>query len=423
MNQPNRTQAPDTRKIKQLNFPVCAEQTGKTGVMVYHLNAPVNEVLRIEFVFDAGIAKQTQKLIASAVNKLLVEGTPSRNAEQIADGLDFYGSYLQTRCAVDDAQITLYCLKKHLNKCLEIVLDVIKNAHFPDNEIDIYKKNNKQRLKVQQQKTSYLCRKTFYETIFGELSPVASYSLPIDYDNFSRETLVQFHQKYYAENIKYITVAGDVDDDVLSSLTTFSEYFEPSHTNNLYQNTSITAVSKTVKKEKAAQATLRVGRKIINRAHPDYRKLQLVNLVLGGYFGSRLMKNIREDKGLTYGIYSVLESYLDDGCFYVEADVNNDKTKIAIDEIYKEINILCTNLAPEKELHTAKNYLLGSLLRSIDGPFTIMDRNRILLDYGFNKNYYEEFIDIINTTTAEEIRDLCNKYLKPENLVEIVCGG
>ena len=218
-------------------------------------------------------------------------------------------------------------------------------------------------------------------------------------------------------------MAGDVDDDVLSSLTTFSEYFEPSHTNNLYQNTSITAVSKTVKKEKAAQATLRVGRKIINRAHPDYRKLQLVNLVLGGYFGSRLMKNIREDKGLTYGIYSVLESYLDDGCFYVEADVNNDKTKIAIDEIYKEINILCTDLVPEKELHTAKNYLLGSLLRSIDGPFTIMDRNRILLDYGFNKNYYEEFIDIINTTTAEEIRDLCNKYLKPENLVEIVCGG
>ncbi len=423
MNQLNRTQAPETQKINQLNFPVCAERTGNTGVMVYHLNAPVNEVLRIEFVFDAGIAKQTQKLIASAVNKLLVEGTPTRNAEQIADGLDFYGSYLQTRCAVDDAQITLYCLKKHLNKCLEIVLDVIKNAHFTDNEIDIYKKNNKQRLKVQQQKTSYLCRKTFYETLFGELSPIASYSLPNDYDNFSRETLVQFHQKYYAETIKYITIAGDVDDVVLSSLATFSESFKPAQTKNSYQNTSITPVSKTVKKDKAAQATLRVGRKIMNRAHPDFRKLQLVNLVLGGYFGSRLMKNIREDKGLTYGIYSVLESYLDDGCFYVEADVNNDKAKIAIDEIYKEINILCTDLVPEKELHTAKNYLLGSLLRSIDGPFTIMDRNRILLDYGFSKNYYDEFIDIINTTTAEEIRDLCNKYLKPENLVEIVCGG
>jgi predicted Zn-dependent peptidase len=78
---------------------------------------------------------------------------------------------------------------------------------------------------------------------------------------------------------------------------------------------------------------------------------------------------------------------------------------------------------PEKELSTAKNYLLGSLLRSIDGPFTIVDRSRILLDYGFKSNYYDEFIEIINTTTAEEIRDLCNKYFKPENLVEIVCGA
>lgn len=423
MNQLNRTIAPETQEIKHLNFPVCSKSVGKTGVNIYHLNAPVNEVLRVEFVFDAGIAKQTQKLIATAVNKLLIEGTPTRTAEQIADGLDFYGSYLQTRCAVDDAQITLYCLKKHLNKCLEIVLDVIKNAHFPDNEIDIYKKNNKQRLKVQQQKTSYLCRKTFYETLFGETSPIASYSLPIDYDNFSRETLIGFHRKYYAENIKYITLSGDVDTGVIEQLSQFSASFTPSQSKNSYKNSGIIAENKTIKKEKSAQATLRVGRNLINRAHPDYRKLQLVNLVLGGYFGSRLMKNIREEKGLTYGIYSVLESYLDDGCFYVEADVNNDKTHIAIAEIYKEINIMCSELVPQKELSTAKNYLLGSLLRSIDGPFTIMDRNRILLDYGFKPNYYDEFIEIINTTTAEEIRDLCNKYLKPENLVEIVCGG
>ncbi len=423
MNQPNRTIAPETQKIKHLDFPACIKSLGKTGVSIYHLYAPVDEVLRVEFVFDAGIAKQTQKLIATGVNRLLTEGTQTKTAEQIADGLDFYGSYLQTRCAVDDAQLTLYCLKKHLNKCLEIVLDVIKNAQFPENEIDIYKKNNKQRLKVQQQKTSYLCRKAFYETLFGNTSPIASYSLPIDYENFSRETLVSFHRKYYAETIKYITLAGDVNDDVIEQLSQFSASFNPSQSDNNYRNETIIPESKVVKKEKSSQATLRVGRKIINRSHPDYRKLQLVNLVLGGYFGSRLMKNIREDKGLTYGIYSVLESYLDDGCFYVEADVNNDKTQVAIEEIYKEINTLCVELVPEKELITAKNYLLGSLLRSIDGPFTIVDRNRILLDYGFKSTYYDEFIEIINTTTSEELRDLCNKYLKPENLVEIVCGA
>ena len=423
MKQPNRTIAPETQKIMHLGFPFCTKSSGKTGVNIYHLFAPVEEVLRVEFVFDAGIAKQTQKLIATGVNRLLTEGTQTKTAEQIADSLDFYGSYLQTRCSVDDAQLTLYCLKKHLHKCLEIVLDVIKNAQFPDNEIDIYKKNNKQRLKVQQQKTSYLCRRAFYEELFGETSPISSYSLPGDYENFSRETLVEFHRKYYADTIKYITLSGDVDNGVIELLTQFSESFNPSQSDNKYKNETIIPKSKTVKKEKSAQATLRVGRKIINRSHPDYRKLQLVNLVLGGYFGSRLMKNIREDKGLTYGIYSVLESYLDDGCFYVEADVNNDKTHVAIEEIYKEIQTLCVELVPDKELSTAKNYLLGSLLRSIDGPFTIVERNRILIDYGFESNYYDEFIEIINTTTSEELRDLCNKYLKPQNLVEIICGA
>ncbi len=423
MNQPNRTIAPETQKIIHLGFPVCKKISGKTGVKIYHLFAPVDEVLRVEFVFDAGIAKQTQKLIATGVNRLLTEGTQTKTAEQIADSLDFYGSYLQTRCTVDDAQLTLYCLKKHLHKCLEIVLDVIKNAQFPDNEIDIYKKNNKQRLKVLQQKTSYLCRRAFYETLFGETSPISSYSLPIDYEKFSRETLVEFHRKYYADTIKYITLSGDVDNGVIEQLSQFSASFNPSQSDNKYKNEIIIPESKIIKKEKSAQATLRVGRKIINRSNADYRKLQLVNLVLGGYFGSRLMKNIREDKGLTYGIYSVLESYLDDGCFYVEADVNNDKTHVAIEEIYKEINTLCVELVPEKELSTAKNYLLGSLLRSIDGPFTIVDRNRILIDYGFKSNYYDEFIEIINTTTSEELRDLCKKYFKQENLVEIICGA
>jgi predicted Zn-dependent peptidase len=423
MNQPNRTIAPETQKIMHLGFPVCTKSSGETGVNIYHLFAPVDEVLRVEFVFDAGIAKQTQKLIATGVNRLLTEGTHTKTAEQIADSLDFYGSYLQTRCTVDDAQLTLYCLKKHLHKCLEIVLDVIKNAQFPNNEIDIYKKNNKQRLKVQQQKTSYLCRRAFYETLFGETSPISSYSLPIDYEKFSRETLVEFHRKYYADTIKYITLSGDVDNGVIEQLSQFSASFNPSQSDNKYKNEIIIPESKIIKKEKSAQATLRVGRKIINRSNADYRKLQLVNLVLGGYFGSRLMKNIREDKGLTYGIYSVLESYLDDGCFYVEADVNNDKTHVAIEEIYKEINTLCVELVPEKELSTAKNYLLGSLLRSIDGPFTIVDRNRILIDYGFKSNYYDEFIEIINTTTSEELRDLCNKYFKQENLVEIICGA
>ena len=419
----NRTIAPATQAIKKLNFPVFQHTLGNSGIPIYFLQAETDEVLRVEFVFDAGIAKQTQKVIASAVNTLLTEGTLTRNAKEIADGLDFYGSYVQARCAIDDAQLTLYCLKKHLANCLIIVNDVIKNAQYIDNELDIYKKNNKQRLKVQQQKTSYKCRKAFYEEIFGNASPISSFSISDDYENISRETLVKFHQQNYATSIKYITASGDVDEHVLSELKGFTNDFSVKSTPNIYNSPIHQTENKYIKKEKSVQATLRVGRKLFNRTNLDYRKLQLTNMVLGGYFGSRLMKNIREDKGLTYGIYSVLDSYLDDGCFYIEADVNTNKSELALAEINKELLKLCETLVEDKELIQAKNYFLGSLLRSIDGPFTIMDRNRIILDYGFDKTYYDEFLEIINTTNAVEIRDLCNKYFNPKNLVEIVCGG
>lgn len=419
----NRAVAPDTQKINNLDFPISAKTIGGTGIPIYTLSANVDEVLRVEFVFDAGIAKQTQNTIAGTVNKLLTEGTKTRTAEEIADSLDFYGSYLQTRCGIDDAQLTLYCLKKHLNNCLAVVLDVVKNAQFPDSELNIYKKNAKQKLKVQQKKTSYICNKNYYESVFGATSPISTSSLSEDYDNISRETLINFHETNYANSMKYITVAGDVSEETINALEVFSGGFSPSNTKNSYASTVIKGENRIIKKEKSAQATLRLGCRIINRTHPDFKKLQLLNLVLGGYFGSRLMKNIREEKGLTYGINSVLESYLDDGCFYVDADVNSDKVSIAIAEIYKEIAILSTTPIPDHELLTAKNYLLGALLRSIDGPFSIMDRNKIMIDYGFDKDYYEEYIATINNTTPLELMAICKKYLNADNLVEVVCGG
>lgn len=424
MNQLNRTQAPQTQPIKKLAYPISTLQYGKTGVPIYFLSSEVDEVLRLEFVFDAGIAQQSQKIIAPATNSLLTEGTVSRSAQQIADELDFFGSYFQSRCAVDDAQLTLYCLKKHLTSCLQVVEDVIINAYYTENEIDIFKKNNKQRLKVQQGKTSYRCRKAFYHRVFGNASPISSFSESTDYDKISRETLIDFHQKHYKNTLKYITISGDVNDLVIEEIRKFSSLFQPQTSVPKYESQELSGDKHIyLRKENSAQATLRIGRKLFNRRNTNYRKLQLSNLILGGYFGSRLMKNIREDKGLTYGIHSVLESYLDDGCFYIEADVNSSKVDLAIKEIKHEIEVLCSEKIDTKELSIAQNYLLGSILRGMDGPFTLMDRNRILIDYGFDKNYYDEFVSIINSTTPNEIRDLCQAYFSPENLVEIICGG
>jgi predicted Zn-dependent peptidase len=145
-------------------------------------------------------------------------------------------------------------------------------------------------------------------------------------------------------------------------------------------------------------------------------------MALGGFFGSRLMKNIREEKGLTYGIYSAMESYLDAGSFYIETEINNELRDTGVTEILKEIADLRENPIGADELNLVKNYLLGSFLRSIDGPFSLADRYKMILDYGFTYDYYTEFVETIRAISAFEIQLLANQYLQEKDLTTIIVG-
>lgn len=420
----NRSQAPLTTTLDRINLEPIETFHAPSGVPVYVLNSPVEQCLKIEIVFAAGICNESQPLVASLTNAMLTEGTKNKTAAQIADELDYYGSYIQNRCTIDDAQITLYCLKKHSKTCLSIIYDIIVNAAFNEEELALHLKNSKQRLRVKQKKTSYLCRKSFYNTLFGPKSPIVTFYESNDYDNISRETLIDFYTENYSRSIKYITASGDCESSLIDELVSFANAFSVKKTAEKYKTSkTITNKKAYIKKEKSSQATIRVGKQIPNRSHQNYRHIQMYNLALGGYFGSRLMKNIREDKGLTYGIYSSVDSYFDDGCFYIEADINTEKTDLALDEIYKEIDLLNNFLVSEEELNIAKNYFCGSLLRGFDGPFTIMDKHRVILDYNLPVDYYAQFFDIIKNTTPNALRDIGNEYFTRNTLVETVCGG
>ena len=415
--------APDTLTIEKFAFPDCEKHLTPSGHTIYAVTSSNEEAIKLEIVLNAGICKQNKNALAAAANSLMSEGTKLRSSIQIADEMDSFGAYFQTKCLIDDSTITLYCLKKHLNSCLSVISDFLLNPQYLESERLIYINNQKERLKVQLEKTGYLCRKAFYKAVFSETSPIVSFSESIDYDNISRETLIQFHENHIHKQVVYIAIAGDVNQEVINTVSNFLNNFNVSERKNSYLQNKAKSENVVIRKDKSIQATLRVGGKMINRKHNDYRQLQLANLVLGGYFGSRLMKNIREDKGLTYGIYSTLESYLDDACFYVEADVNAKKKELVVAEITNELNMLCSTNIPEEELNKAKNYLIGSMLRGIDGPFSLLDRHRILIDYGFEQNYYDDFIEIIKSTTPEEIRLLTAKYFNPDNLVTVICGG
>lgn len=422
----NRNEAPFSSEITGIKIKEAQEVKLPNGISVYTLNAGNEDVVRLDLVFEAGINMQQVKNQASFTAKMLNEGTSKYSAAEIAEKLDFYGAYFQTKCAYDDAVITLYCQGKHLKNCLPFMVEVMVDSIFPEQDLAILKKNSLQNLLINENKNSFLARRAFNQSIFGDKSHYGTYSVASDIKHIESFHLKSFFEQNYRNGIKYILISGLVSDDVLSTISsTFSgDLFKVFETKKLDNNLLQTKTENLhIDKKGSVQNAIRIGKQLFNRTHPDFREMQLLNLILGGYFGSRLMKNIREEKGLTYGIYSAIESHTNGACWYIDTEINKKLCHQGIEEIYKEINILKTEPIGSDELQTAKNYLLGSFLRSIDGPFSLSDRFKILKDYNLSYTYYYDFIEIIKNSTAPRLLELANLYFNENELTQVVVGS
>jgi predicted Zn-dependent peptidase len=421
----NRKIAPEVVEIKSINIKEAEETILNNGIKLYTINASNEKVIKIDIVFDAGTIVQEIKSQSNFTSKMLSEGTSKYSAAELAEKLDFYGAYFQTKNTTEEAIITLYCLNKHINSCLPFLIEILTDSIFPQKDLDILKKNAIQNIKVNQERNSYLARRAFNEAIFGRNTLYGSYSDINDIESIQQEHLVNFYKNHYQKGIKYILASGFVDNETIKSIDTnfgsktFKVYDKTSYT---YESKKMNRADIYIDKSNSMQSAIRIGRRLFNRNHPDFREMQLLNLIIGGYFGSRLMKNIREEKGLTYGIYSAIEAYPYDACWYIDTEMNNDLCDTGIKEIFKELSRLRNELIGEKELKTAKNYLLGSFLRSIDGPFSLADRFKILKDFNLEYQYFYEFIEIIKKTTAERLKELANLYLKEEDLTKVIVG-
>jgi predicted Zn-dependent peptidase len=424
MTQLNRSVAPGFYAIEKLVFPEYQKIEIKNEVFLYALKAGTQAVIRLDLIFDAGLVRQLQSAQANFTASMLSEGTPTKSAFALAEALDYYGSYFQTRANADDAVATLYCLEKHLGQCLPLFMEALTESIFPEKELDIQKKNSLSKLSVNEKKNGYLCKKHYYKNIYGANHPYAAFSNAENIQAITRETLQQFYQNNYIQGLKYVMLSGQFSESSITLISTHikNSKFEPKQFQQPVLNSLLNPGKHFIEKSDSVQSALRIGKSSISRSDADFRKLQFLNLIFGGYFGSRLMKNIREDKGLTYGIYSVLEPNLYGASWYIDTDINTKNRTAGIEEIYKEIEIIKTQPIPSEEINTAKNYYLGSFLKSLDGPFSLADRLKIIIDNNLTDNYYPEFVSILNNTTAQDLQGLANKYFSTDDIVEVVVG-
>ncbi|CAN5567689.1 pitrilysin family protein [soil metagenome] len=418
--------SPDFKTVDKIEMIRATEKRLKNNIPVYSINAGSQELIKIEFLFGAGMYQQKMPLQATTVNSMLEEGTSKMNAAQIADAVDYYGSFLEVGVSQDNASVVLYTLNKHLKSTISVVEDVIKNATFPHDELNTHLTNKKQKFDVNNQKVATMARKHFSELIFGPKHPYGINVQDVDFENIKRSHLIDFYKSYYRSNCCKIVLAGKINEDVFSLL---DEHFgaedwagENATISNKIEIISETKREQLIYKEDALQSAIRIGKVLFNKTHPDFQSVQILNTVFGGYFGSRLMSNIREDKGYTYGIGSGIASLQNAGYFFISTEVGVDVCKNAINEIYIEMDSLRKNLIPEDELQLVKNYLLGTFLRSVDGPFAMAERFKGILEYNLSYDYFDSYIATIKSVSASQLRDLANIYFDKESMIELVAG-
>ncbi len=423
----DRKKVPEARQVEFLMNIEPGYLQLSNGIPVYMIDQGNQEVLRIELIFMAGSYYQKHKHVARATNSLLAGGTSSYSAEELSEHFDYYGAHLEVNNTRDNAYVGLYTLNKHLQHTLPMLAEVVLNPVFPDHEIDIYRSTRKEHLNINRQKVKYLAKVYFHEQVFGSTHPYGIILLPEHIDELQREILTEHHRNHYRVEDCTIIVSGKIPDGIENLLDKYfggctSGSSKVQGTNMFTINPSDEKV-RFIQKKDSTQAAIRIGKPTINRQHSDFQALSVVNTILGGYFGSRLMKNIREDKGYTYGIHSALVSLHRSGMFVIASEVGNHALEAAISEIYKEIRILCDVKVRTKELSLVKNYLMGTLMRSMDGPFEIAERLRTALEFGQDLNYYNRYIQTIREISPVRIQELANEYLQGDSMFQTIAGN
>lgn len=420
----DRTIAPAFGAINNINLIEPGHTVLPNGCNVYWFNSGDQELVRMEWIFGNLRFDATKPLLNMAVNTMLTEGTSTLTSSQIADKVDYYGAFLQAEYGYDHSIVTLYSLTRHLGSTLPVIFDILTDSQFPEKELDTFVRNQQQKLQVSLQKNDVLARRAFNKAVYGHTLYGQS-GEAADYQQLNRADMLAHFKQMYQPNNCTLVIAGKVNEATLQQITgAFDNWTNSSQPANTTQPTvePLTERFYFTEKPDALQSAIRMGLPMVNRKHPDFPALQVLNTVLGGYFGSRLMANIREDKGYTYGIGSGISSLKHAGAFFIATEVGADVCRNAVAEIEKEINLLKTELITEEELSLVRNYMLGSLLGSLENVFSHADKFKNIYFAGLTYDYYTHYTNIIKTVTADELLKLANQYWDFDQFYKVIIG-
>jgi zinc protease len=398
------------------------------GSPLFILTGRSTEIVRIDLQFDAGMKRETIPLQSQFTSLLLPGGTSKMSAAEIDASFDFFGSFPVFMADREKAVVQLYMLPGFFETMLPIMRDIIIDPLFPEEEFSMQKESKLQKYYINRQKVSVIALDYFFESIFGADHPYGKRIIPAHFEKIGVNDLKTFHSDNYRGKLTRIALSGNVSDKIVkTTCECFGDSFfngnEPAETPWQESAEHRKGNKLFIEKEGSLQSSIRIGMRTVGKNHPDYLGLKIVDTILGGYFGSRLMQNLREDKGYTYSIGSQLSSLHDSGIFAVSTEVGSQHTSNALSQIYFEIERLGREKVPASELKIVKTSMLGSLVRLFDGPFSTMDSFLSVATPGPGMEYFSRFEETIRTITPDKIKELASTYYNIEYMHEIVVGS
>ncbi|MBI1223099.1 MAG: hypothetical protein GC180_10890 [Bacteroidetes bacterium] len=415
----NRSIAPATRLPETLPPFSFDNITLKNGVHVF-FSKEHEELVRVSFFFRCGSLYSTEKGLVSALSKLLLSGTDLFSAYEIQEKLDFYGAYVDIESGFLFVSLHVFCIQNNVDPILSFLHEVLENVRIPNDEFELYRRKSIETLKVNEQKTAFLSKRIFNSTYFGLEHPYGRYMTQEDYLKLSVDQVQGYYENRLLPSLDFILVNSPINTE---SINLFG--------NNTRETTNLPETLSLLKKEvfsihhqhnDAVQASIYAGMPAPTRKHPDYPAWSVLITLFGGYFGSRLMKNIREDKGYTYGIGSNTLHLHDSSLLIIRSDVKNEAKLDCMHEIMHEMTRLFTETIREEELTTVKNYMLGNIQRSFDGSLARVDRYKTIMEYELKESYFHNYVRQVKNITKEELYSIASIYLNTNNLNVVIVG-
>ena len=414
---------PEIHPISLPRVPHYEVTKAANGTPLYTLHNSTQGVVRVSFVFRAGTSYQTVPFSASTVVNTLSEGTQNLSGEQIAEGLDFVGSYYDANIDRDWSVVTFCSLGKFIDPTLNIAEEVILRPSFPEREIASYCAKRKEQLHIQRSKPEQLSRELFGKSLFGENHPYGITSSEEAYDDLTPELLREFYQAHYNAANAFAVISGDfgpeVEERVKAILAALPEGKEASR--EIPPLESVPFAKESL--EGAVQSSVKIGIPLFSRTHPDFIPLQVLATAMGGYFGSRLMQNLREEHGYTYGAYAAMINLDQSGYFVMSAEVAAEHTDEAIAEFFNELERIASKPIGEEELEIVRKIIVGDVMRIFDGPFGAADVTIENIQNGERNNYTEHFMERVRTITPAELLAVAERHLQKNRCTVTIIGA